>query len=563
MTDNLRVRGFLVFLFLLFCGVYLLPNLTALPESWPLYRKKLNYGLDIQGGAHLVYGVDVKGVLAERTERTARLLNHELTEDKVATVSVASNEAKDAILIKLKSEADRPKALEHLKEHYGTILQVLRDEGTEIEAKYYDAQVEQWRSQVINQAIEVIRNRIDEFGVAEPIIAAQGSDRILVQLPGITDPARAKELINKTAKLDFRLVDTTMDAPQVAKLVADAEKEGNFALAKDKMTYAQYFKKVNEMLKDKLPANTMVVFEKAPSAVTMEAGKIPLLVRTDTDVSGDMLEDAFVSQGEYGEPKVSFRFGSEGKKKFGAMTGANVGKQLAIVLDQVVYSAPSIRERIDGEGQISLGSRNVEEARKEGSLIATALRAGALPAALQQLEERSVGPSLGSDSIEKGKRAGMIGILLVIVFVSFYYKMFGVVASACLGLNVLGLLAILSALGATLTLPGIAGITLTVGMAVDANVIIYERIKEEIARGSSVRAAIRDGFEHAFSAIFDSNVSTAIAAAVLVYFGSGPVRGFGVTLIAGIVTTMITAVFVTRYFLDILVTNTKPSKYWI
>nr|HMN69683.1 protein translocase subunit SecD [Bdellovibrionales bacterium] len=426
-----------------------------------------------------------------------------------------------------------------------------------VEAKYYDAVLTQYREQVVNQAIEGIRNRVDEFGVAEPIIAAQGTDRILVQLPGITDPARAKELINKTARLDFRLVDTTMPADKIQEMVAEAEKANDLSLTKEGVTYAQYVRKMNEILKPKLPPNTMIAFEKAPNAVSMDAGKIGYVLRTDTDISGDQLEDAFMSFGQYGEPKVSFRFGSEGRRKFSDVTSKNVNRQLAIVLDEVIFSAPNIQERIDGEGQISLGQRGHDEAQKEGTLIATALRAGALPAALQQMEERSVGPSLGADSIEKGKRAGMIGLLLVVIFVIIYYKMVGVVAAFCLGINVLSLLAILSALGATLTLPGIAGITLTMGMAVDANVIIFERIKEELARGVSMKTAIKDGFDNAFSAIFDSNVTNAIAAAVLIYFGSGAVRGFGVTLIAGIITTMITAVFVTHYLLDLMVNTFK------
>ncbi len=269
----------------------------------------------------------------------------------------------------------------------------------------------------------------------------------------------------------------------------------------------------------------MIAFEKAPAATTMEAGKIPYLLRTDTDISGDQLEDAFMTFSEYGEPKVSFRFGSEGRRKFADVTSKNVNKQLAIVLDEVIFSAPNIQERIDGEGQISLGRRNHEEATKEGTLIATALRAGALPAALTQMEERSVGPSLGADSIEKGRKAGLIGIGLVVIFISFYYKGAGVVAAITLILNVFGLLAMLAALGATLTLPGIAGITLTVGMAVDANVLIYERIREELRKGAAMKTAIKDGFDHAWSAIFDANVTHGIAAAVLVYFGSGPVRG--------------------------------------
>lgn len=556
MNDSLRGRTILVGLYLAFCTLYLLPSVVTLPKGWWFHNKPLNYGLDIQGGAHLVYGVDVQGVVSERTQRMARALTAELKEKNV-DVAVTLSEKQDAIHIDVKNPADVPKVTAHLQEMHGTTLQVVNEGSGKVEARYYDAVMQQYREQVINQAIEVIRNRVDEFGVAEPTIAAQGADRILVQLPGITDAGRAKELINKTAKLDFRLVDRTLTPENVQAMVADAEKTGNFALGKDGLSYNAYTKKINETLKDKLPKSTMIAFEKAPAATTMEAGKIAYLLRTDTDVSGDQLEDAFVSFGQYGEPKVSFRFGSEGRRKFSDVTSKNVGHQLAIVLDEVIYSAPNIQERIDGEGQISLGSRNQEDAQKEGSLIATALRAGALPAALTQMEERSVGPSLGADSIEKGKRAGIIGILLVVVFISIYYKAAGMAAALCLILNVFGLMAILSALGATLTLPGIAGITLTVGMAVDANVLIYERIREELRKGIAMRTAIADGFAHAWSAIFDANVTHGIAAAVLIYFGSGPVRGFGTTLIAGIVTTMITSIFVTRYLLDVLVSFSK------
>ena len=560
MSEGLRGRTILVALFGVFCCIYLLPNFIKLPENWWLHKKPLNYGLDIQGGAHLVYGVDVKGVLSERTERTARAIASELKELGVEAKVIAAGEAKDFVRIETKSDADRVKASGLIKDQYSTMLQTLNDSGTVVEAKYFDAVMETWREQIIGQAIQVIRNRVDEFGVAEPVIAAQGRDRILVQLPGLTDPARAKELINKTAKLNFRLVADEMTSEQVAALVTETEKTHNFSLGKEGMSYAKYVKKVNEVLRDKLPPNRIIAFEKARNAQSMEAGKVGYLLRSDTDVSGDQLEDAFMSFGDYGEPKVSFRFGTDGRRAFGALTGANVGKNLAIVLDDVIFSAPNIRERIDGEGEISLGSTDHEQAQAEGSLIATALRAGALPAALEQMEERSVGPSLGADSIAKGKKAGMIGLALVVVFVCFYYKLFGLVASIGLTLNVVGLLAVLSALGATLTLPGIAGITLTVGMAIDANVIIFERIKEELARGVGMKSAIKDGFKNAWSAIFDSNVTNAIAAAVLVYFGSGPVRGFGVTLIAGIVTTMVTAVFISHWLLDVVMKFSNNKK---
>jgi preprotein translocase subunit SecD len=556
MTDNLRGRTVLVFLYLAFCTLYLLPSVVNLPQGWWFNKKKLNYGLDIQGGAHLVYGVDVAGVVAERTQRMSRALNTEFKEKNIDATASAT-EKQDAIVIHPKGEGSVAKVTAHLKEQHGTTLQVIDEGADKVEVKYFDAVMQQFKDQIINQAIEVIRNRVDEFGVAEPTIAAQGSDRILVQLPGITDAARAKELINKTARLDFRLVDQTLTPDNVSAMVADAEKAGNFALAKDGLSYNAYVKKVNEALKDKLPKNTMVSFEKARNATSMEAGKVPYLLRTDTDVSGDQLEDAYVSYGQYGEPNVSFRFGSEGRRKFADVTEKNIGHQLAIVLDDVIYSAPNIQSRIDGQGQITLGRSSGDEAMKEGQLIATALRAGALPAALTQYEERSVGPSLGADSIERGKRAALIGILLTVVFISIYYKASGMVAGAGLILNVFGLMAVLAALGATLTLPGIAGITLTVGMAVDANVLIYERIKEELAKGMAMKAAIHDGFNHAWSAIFDANVTHGIAASVLIYFGSGPVRGFGTTLIAGIITTMITSIFITRYLLDVLVNMSK------
>ncbi len=564
MNEGLRGRTLLVGLYLVFCTIYLLPSLTKLPASWPFHKKPLNYGLDIQGGAHLVYGVDVRGVLAERTSRISRAIAAELAEKKI-DAKVVSADTQDRLVITAANPADVPKIKEHLAEMHATTLQVTGDKDGVIQANYFDAVLSTYKEQVINQAIEVIRNRVDQFGVAEPVITAQGTDRILVQLPGITDPAGAKELINKTARLDFRLVDKTITPENVQAMITDAEKTGGFSLGsgkeedKSKLGYSAYVKKVNEAVKSKIPPNTMIAFEKAPAATTMEAGKIAYLVRTDTDVSGDMLEDARMEFGEYGEPKVGFRFGSEGRRKFSDVTAKNVGTQLAIVLDEVIFSAPNIQERIDGQGQISLGRRNHEEASKEGSLIATALRAGALPAALSQMEERSVGPSLGKDSIDKGKRAGIIGIAAVVVFVSIYYKGAGVIAAITLILNVFGLMAILAALGATLTLPGIAGITLTVGMAVDANVLIYERIREELRRGVAMRTAISDGFAHAWSAIFDANVTHGIAASVLIYFGSGPVRGFGTTLIAGIVTTMITSIFITRYLLDVAVNNSKTK----
>jgi preprotein translocase subunit SecD len=344
--------------------------------------------------------------------------------------------------------------------------------------------------------------------------------------------------------------------------VLDAEKAGNYALGKDGLRYTDYLKKINEDLKDKLPKETSLVFEKADSAVNLEAGKIPYLVTTNNNLSGDLLEDASVRPDEFGKPEVIFRFGVEGRRQFAQMSGENVGKQIAIILDGVIQSAPVINEKIDSPtARITLNSgRNIQETQNEAQLIATALRAGALPAALEQLEERTVGPTLGMDSIEKGKFAGILASLLVLIFMVLYYRGLGLVADIALVLNILFLLAILTSLGATMTLPGVAGIVLTVGMAVDANIIIYERIREELRKGVGLKMAIKDGFDQAFSAIFDSNITTVAACVVLMYFGTGPVRGFAVSLTAGIVTSMFTAIFVSRAIIELLVYKFEMKK---
>ncbi len=544
--ENLKVSTALVGAYLAFSLLYVLPNFVELPEGWLFTKEKIIYGLDIQGGSHLVMGVDVAGVMKERTERMARTIQADLI-DKGVPVKVNLSEEGREITVEATSEGDRTKILDYISEVYGATLQIVGSEGAIVRLKFFEARALEYAKQVVDQSIEVIRNRIDEFGVSEPVIAAQGQDRILIQLPGVKDSARAKELINRTAKMDFRIVSDKLDGEALAKLISEAETAGKYALGQDELGYAEYVKRLNEDLKGKIPEGTSVAFEKAPSAVTLEAGKIPYLLEGSSGLTGDLLEDAYVAPGEYGAPEVLFRFNSEGRRKFAELTGAHVNRQMAIVLDEVVQSAPNIQGRIDSnQARITLGRSNYEETLREANFIATALRAGALPAALEQLEERTVGPTLGADSIERGKVAGLVGICIVVLFMLAYYKGMGVFSAIALVINVLSLLAILSALGATLTLPGVAGIVLTVGMAVDANVIIFERIKEELAKGASVVAAVRDGFGHAFSAIFDSNITTAMAGVLLIYFGTGPVRGFGVTLLAGIATSMITAVFVTR-----------------
>lgn len=562
MNLSLNARATIVGLYTLFAIFMILPNFVQLPDGWWFSKEKIILGLDIQGGAHLVMGVDTKGVVAEKTKRTLRSLEAEFKEKKYPFKSIELSKDNEEITIDFDGATPHKEIEEILKDQYGSTLEIIENTPQRIRARYFEAKIREYKDQVIHQAIEVIRNRVDEFGVSEPVIAAQGTDRILVQLPGIKDSVRAKELIKKTARLDFQIVAEEVSAEKLAEFIKDGETKGNYSLGKDGLTYSLYIKRLNADLAGKLPKDTKVVFEKAPSAVNMENGKIPYLVKTDTDLGGSQLEDASVMPGEFGEPEVVFKLSSDGRRNFADITGKNVNKRMAVVLDEVVQSAPNIQGKIDSAtARITLGrGRDHQQTLSEANLLATALRAGSLPAALEQLEERTVGPTVGMDAIRKGQTAGMVGILLVFLFMVIYYKGFGAVASLTLTLNLIGLIAFLSAIGATLTLPGIAGIVLTIGMAVDANVIIYERIKEEMKKGANLRTAVNDGFKHAFSSIWDSNITTAMAGGILIYFGTGPVKGFGVTLLIGIFTSLFTAVMATKVVLDLLIQKFKIKK---
>ena len=436
---------------------------------------------------------------------------------------------------------------------------------------YYETRLKEIRKQAIEQSIEVIRQRIDEFGVSEPLISAQGGSRILVQLPGVKDAERAKKLIQQTAKMELAIVDDDFPPEKLLPMIEEAEKKGSyfFGAAAGGLSYRSYIRRINQDLKPRLPENRKLVFEKAASAVSMEAGKIPYIVDMNLSIQGSLLEDAKMAFNETNQPIVSFLFQPEGRKPFADLTGkampkapGDPGRRLAVILDNVVKSAPNVKSKIHGPGEITLGAGNYSELAEEAKMLAITLRAGALPAALRQLEEKTVGPSLGKDSIDKGKRAGVIGLLLVIAFMFLCYRSMGAVANISLVLNMYFLVALLSSLSATLTLPGVAGVILTIGMAVDANVIIFERIKEELKKGASLKLAIRDGYGHAFSAILDANITTAIVCFVLSYFGSGPVRGFAVTLFCGILTSLFTAVFVSRSLLDFMAVRMGWKGAW-
>lgn len=550
--ENLRIRTIGAVLGILLAGFWVLPNLVN-PEgkAW-LPKQKLNYGLDIQGGLHLVMGVDVAGVVAESTVRLANSLKAEFAKEGISIADIKATKASEGEIELMVSGEAKDKAIRMIEDRYSTMLQKITSTDSTVTLRYFDAYLNDYKGKVIRQAIETIRNRIDEFGVAEPSIQQQGADRILVQLPGMADAEKAKALINTAAKLDFMMVADDKVPGDLNQMVSEAEKAGNYSL--QNLKYTDYIARVNQDLKAKLPEKTMLLFEKSENATTMEAGRIPFLVGTDTGLGGDSLDDAFVSFNEYGAPEVAIRFNAAGAQKFKDLTASHIGKRMAVVLDKVVKTAPVIQTQIgDGRAVITLGGgRDREKSMDEAKMISTSLRAGALPATLEQLEERRVGPSLGADAIKKAQFASYLGAFLIVLFMLLRYKGMGMVSNISLGVNILSVFALLTSFGATLTLPGIAGIALTVGFAVDANVLINERMREEIRNGASFVSAVREGYARAMSAILDANITTAATALVLLYFGTGPVRGFAVTLLIGIVTTLFANVFVSKVIVDTL-----------
>ena len=566
---HLRGKWIIIWVVLFVALLWVLPNFIdrdlEKDENWWGPVKKIVKGLDIQGGLHLVMGVDVEGVIVERISRLAATLKEELIEEEISVsdVSVSMENKRELVVTATPEELTRVE--NYLSDYqYAGVLQVLSNDGSSLYLGYYEVKIQEYKKEIVEQAIEVIRNRIDGIGVAEPNISAQGEDRILVQLPGIKNANQAKELIHRTARLNFRVVHKDIPPDSVQSWVEEAETGGNYELGKDPYKrYIDYLKKINEDLSSRLPENTKVVFEKLPGAKDLQAGRRAFLVETDSSLPGDLLERASVRPDEFGKPKVTFDLNVEGRRRFAQLTAKAAGGFLAIVLDDVVKSAPSVEQEINSSSaEINLGGgrRSYEETFSEANFIATSLRAGALPAALEQLEERTVGPTLGQDSIEKGKMAGFIGGLLILVFMLIYYQFLGLVANVALTFNILLILAILSSLGATLTLPGVAGIILTVGMAVDANIIIFERIKEEIRKGATLTSAVQNGFSQALSAIIDANITTAGVCLVLMYFGTGPIRGFAVTLICGIVTSMFTAIFVSRAMIEFFIIRLGVKK---
>ncbi len=554
--ENLKLRTWIAAIAMALAVVFIIPNFadTSRIAWWP--AKKLNFGLDIQGGIQVVMGADVESVINTTVVRQTAALKSEFEKENISIKGFATtNASTGSFEILVGSAVDAKKVEELLTKNHAGSLQVLTANAERVEVKYYDAYMLDQKQSIIKQAIETIRNRIDEFGVAEPSITQQGADRILVQLPGMADAEKAKQLINTTAKLDFMIVNYTKSAEEVRKLIDEAEKAGTYSMKT--LKYTDYVARLNADLKGKIPDKTVVYFEKRDDAKNMEVGSTPLLLETDTDLTGDSLDNASVSFDQYGAPEVALRFNPTGSIKFGNLTEKNIKKQMAVVLDKVVKTAPTINGKIpNGSAVITLGRGGVRQnVMDEAKLIATSLRAGALPVTLEQLEERRVGPSLGKDALAKAQFAAILGAVIIMLFMLVYYKGMGAITDVSLLINIIFVFAILGSLGATLTLPGIAGMALTVGFAVDANVLINERIKEELFGGSSMQQAIQEGYARAMSAILDSNITTAATACVLLYFGTGPVRGFAVTLLAGLATTLFANVFISKVIVDNLVYN--------
>lgn len=555
----------LVVVLVLVSLAYLSPTLCDLSKfpSWVqmlLPKEKVKLGLDLQGGLHMVMGIDPKKIVND----AANLLADDLKEDlSKLSKTVQVEHLKDTSQVKIQlSSTDDYKEIRKRIRRYG-VFDFVKQGPTELILDF-ETQEKRFRiKRAVDQSIEAIRNRIDEFGVSEPSITAEGTDRIVVQLPGVKDPQRAKELIGRTAKLEFKLVDESKNMKELEDLVSQVEKMGVKFVPGTDQKFSTYLQQFNDAVKDKIPQDTEMAFEKEVNPQTQQIRWVPYLIKKKSDVNGDHIRDARVyTDTQTNEYKVSLKFSAQGTKPFAKVTEENVGKRLAIVLDGIIHSAPVIQSKIaGGEASITFGSAMDPQVMfKEAQDTALVLRAGALPTTIELLEERTVGPSLGADSIKYGKKALVLAFIIISIFMTFYYKTSGLIATMALFLNLLFLVAVLALFGATLTLPGIAGIVLNLGMAVDANVLIFERIREEVRLKKSPRSAVEAGFEKAWATIFDANLTTVIAALALLAEGTGAIKGFAITLTIGTCCAVFTGVFVSRVIFEFIVEKFQPQE---
>lgn len=533
-------------------------NLKVLEErmpSWaPPAKYRLSLGLDLQGGIHMVMRVDTKTALEKRAERRGLQIANYVLDKKLGEVTPLADPETLRVTLTAKDPATMDAIEKDVLEAYDDFTKVSRDGGVLV-LQLKEVQVDRFKQEAVDQAMLVIRRRIDKWGVAEVDVRKLGADSIQISLPGQQDPEQAKELIGTTAQLEFRMVDNTStffgdlvkEQPPAADSGIKLINSEGFAQLEgpDRDALLAY-------VKEKTPADRQVLLHCVES--TLKAGKCDkyttYLVERQVPLTGDSLTDAMASISQLNEPEVNVAFDAQGARDFGTLTEKNTGRLMAIVLDDNVQTAPRINEKIpNGRARITMGragGKNFDEWLKDAQTLALVLKAGALPAPVSTGEIRQVGASLGDELIKKGSKAAIVGLLLVLVFMGIYYRKSGLIADVALVLNGVLILAGLALFNATLTLPGIAGFVLTLGIAVDANVLINERVREELRNGKSARAAVDQGYDRAFWTIFDAHVTTLIAGFILFFTGTGPVRGFATSLIIGIIASLFTSIVVTR-----------------
>ncbi len=543
-----KIRWKFTLIAVLIAGSVLLigPSVTKkLPSWWTGLRPAggLHLGLDLQGGMSLILKVDLAAAIQNQLNLSFQDLEASLREKDAAISDVRQPEENRLTFVL--PDRDQVDAVKQSLSEDAPALKLIsttpEQEGIRFELSLHDREVQSIERDAMAESLEIIRNRIDQFGVTEPVIVRQGQDNIVVQLPGIKDPQRALDLIGRTAQLQFKLVDSEA-GPNLGEWINQAVLSGKL---KKPYTHQQ----LNDVLAGRLPPDTEVYIEKEMDPETGRVTRRPILLFRKTLMTGDSVRTAKVEiGGRFNEPYVSLQLNARGRRLFDQITSQNVGRQLAIILDNVVQSAPVIEERISGGNAQITGAFTMDEAHD----LAIVLRAGALPAPVSVVQNVTVGPSLGQDSIHKGLLSGLLGTGLVVFFMIYYYRVSGLIADFALALNVLFLMAALTLFGATLTLPGIAGIILSIGMAVDSNVLIFERMREEFGRGKPVRSGIDGGYDKAFWTIVDSHVTTLITAFALFLFGSGPIKGFAVALSIGVIFNLFTSLFCTRTVYDYL-----------
>ena len=529
------IKQILVIFVLVFSVIYSLPTFFSDVPRWlsSLDAKKMNLGLDLKGGVHFLMEVDIDEMISSKSKKLSSDIRSELRKEKIRYRNF--NNQLTNISIDFVDNDNYQKAKELINNTYQNTFEIIKNENHKMLLTISDKTLNELRIAAIKQNTTTLRNRVNELGVTEPIVQQSGKTRIVVELPGIKDTTRAKEIIGATATLEFRMLDENSD-PYAA---ADS---------------------------DEMSLNSKLYYDNSGQ---------PVLLKRNIMLTGENIVDASSGFDRNSRPSVNITLDGAGAKRFADVTDKNIGKAMAVIFIEskaeqrvisgerkritkkyeTVISIATIQERLSKSFQIT-GLDSSEEARD----LALYLRAGSMAAPMYIVEERTVGPSLGADNIEKGKISVIIGLLLVLVFMLYYYRVFGLFANSALVINILIIVSIMSLIGATLTLPGIAGIVLTVGMAVDANVLIFERIKEEIRNGSTPLASIELGYKKAFSTILDANITTLIASIILFIFGTGPIKGFAVTLSIGVISSMFTAIIVTRILADTVYENNSNMR---